>query len=216
MLNKLKKGFTIVELVIVIAVIAILAGVLIPTFSSITKNAKQSAAMQQARNAMEATLALTGGAYPTGTDFVVDDGKDGKLDYWFSYEGNALQDVTKDTTKAKADFYHKEYVTGETVDLAKSYYAAYFSSKCFNDAVTAKDKSDTVLGDSTLYLRSEALLLEALGLPAGATVLDFTSVAAGGYVTLKHTATEGGAVTTIRLYYTADIEPTLVIILGNN
>ena len=33
--NKKKRGFTIIELVIVIAVIAILAGVLIPTFSSV-------------------------------------------------------------------------------------------------------------------------------------------------------------------------------------
>ncbi len=41
-----KKGFTIVELVIVIAVIAILAAVLIPTFSSIITKAKQSADIQ--------------------------------------------------------------------------------------------------------------------------------------------------------------------------
>lgn len=33
-----RKGFTIVELVIVIAVIAILAGVLMPTFASVVKN----------------------------------------------------------------------------------------------------------------------------------------------------------------------------------
>ena len=46
-----KKGFTLVELVIVIAVIAILAAVLIPTFSSIVKNAHESAALQAARNA---------------------------------------------------------------------------------------------------------------------------------------------------------------------
>ena len=38
-----KKGFTIVELVIVIAVIAILAAVLIPTFAGIIKKANQSA-----------------------------------------------------------------------------------------------------------------------------------------------------------------------------
>lgn len=34
-----RKGFTIVELVIVIAVIAILAGVLMPTFASVVKKA---------------------------------------------------------------------------------------------------------------------------------------------------------------------------------
>ena len=38
-----KKGFTIVELVIVIAVIAILSAVLIPTFGGITEKAKNSA-----------------------------------------------------------------------------------------------------------------------------------------------------------------------------
>lgn len=41
-----KKGFTIVELVIVIAVIAILAAVLIPTFTNVVEKANQSAALQ--------------------------------------------------------------------------------------------------------------------------------------------------------------------------
>ncbi|MBP3592075.1 MAG: type II secretion system protein [Clostridia bacterium] len=44
-----KKGFTIVELVVVIAVIAILAAVLIPTFSGITTRAKETAAKADAR-----------------------------------------------------------------------------------------------------------------------------------------------------------------------
>jgi type IV pilus assembly protein PilA len=44
-----KKGFTIVELVIVIAVIAILSAVLIPTFSGVVTEAKLTAAMSDAR-----------------------------------------------------------------------------------------------------------------------------------------------------------------------
>ncbi|MFQ7035741.1 MAG: type II secretion system protein [Candidatus Borkfalkia sp.] len=40
--NKTRRAFTITELVIVIAVIAILAAVLIPTFSSVIKNSKKS------------------------------------------------------------------------------------------------------------------------------------------------------------------------------
>ncbi|MDY5678144.1 MAG: prepilin-type N-terminal cleavage/methylation domain-containing protein, partial [Eubacteriales bacterium] len=44
-----KKGFTIVELVIVIAVIAILAAVLIPTFSSVIKKAKVNNDIQLVR-----------------------------------------------------------------------------------------------------------------------------------------------------------------------
>lgn len=45
-----KKGFTIVELVIVIAVIAILAAVLIPTFAGLIKKANISADTQMVRN----------------------------------------------------------------------------------------------------------------------------------------------------------------------
>lgn len=51
MKNKItRKGFTIVELVIVIAVIAILAAVLIPTFSSIIRKSKVSSDTQVCRN----------------------------------------------------------------------------------------------------------------------------------------------------------------------
>lgn len=56
-----RKGFTIVELVIVIAVIAILAGVLIPTFAGVTNKAKESKALQEAKNAYTADLALLNG-----------------------------------------------------------------------------------------------------------------------------------------------------------
>ena len=59
-----KKGFTIVELVIVIAVIAILAGVLIPTFSGIITQANKSAALQEAN-----------AAYKEGFATVMADGK---------------------------------------------------------------------------------------------------------------------------------------------
>ena len=45
-----KKGFTIVELVIVIAVIAILAGVMIPTFGGVIENANKTTAKQEASN----------------------------------------------------------------------------------------------------------------------------------------------------------------------
>lgn len=45
-----KKGFTLVELVIVIAVIAILAAVLIPTFATVIANANKSALQSEASN----------------------------------------------------------------------------------------------------------------------------------------------------------------------
>lgn len=56
-----KKGFTIVELVIVIAVIAILAAVLIPTFAGMINKANESKALQEAKNAYTADLAMLDG-----------------------------------------------------------------------------------------------------------------------------------------------------------
>ena len=58
-----KKGFTIVELVIVIAVIAVLAVVLIPTFSSLIKKANMSADMVAVKemNTILATEEITDG-----------------------------------------------------------------------------------------------------------------------------------------------------------
>ena len=76
MLKKLKKAFTITELVIVIAVIAILAAVLIPTFANVIENANQSAAMQTAHNAMQdysSIAAMEGEADNSGVVFVSDD-----------------------------------------------------------------------------------------------------------------------------------------------
>ena len=70
-----KKGFTIVELVIVIAVIAILAAVLIPTFSGVVTRAKKSAAESDARNAMTQDLVNAEGDYANMTRYESTDGK---------------------------------------------------------------------------------------------------------------------------------------------
>ena len=51
-----KKGFTIVELVIVIAVIGILSAILIPTFANLTNDAQKAARKQQASDAYTAYL----------------------------------------------------------------------------------------------------------------------------------------------------------------
>ena len=51
MKNTKKKGFTIVELVIVIAVIGILSAILIPTFSGLVQKAQDAALQENLRNA---------------------------------------------------------------------------------------------------------------------------------------------------------------------
>ena len=57
MRNTNKKGFTIVELVVVVAVIAILAAVLIPTFSGVIAKANLSADQKAVRD-MNTVLAM--------------------------------------------------------------------------------------------------------------------------------------------------------------
>ena len=66
-----KKGFTIVELSIVIAVIAILSAVLIPTFSGIVKNAKNSANIQDAQNTYTQYIAQLDARTETPADAAV-------------------------------------------------------------------------------------------------------------------------------------------------
>ena len=94
MLKKLKKAFTITELVIVIAVIAILAAVLIPTFVNVIENANQSAALQTCTNALHdyQPIALTdddpNNDDMTGVVFVSDD-------YVYTYINSSLQYVGK-------------------------------------------------------------------------------------------------------------------------
>lgn len=84
-----KKGFTIVELVIVIAVIGILAAVLIPTFSGVIQKANQSSALQVATSTMKSTLAMSDyGTISDGTVFVVDSYDNNG--YVFKYENNAI------------------------------------------------------------------------------------------------------------------------------
>ena len=77
MKNTNKKGFTLVELVIVIAVIAILAAVLIPTFTSVINRANQSAALQKIKAQVdEAYVEYVADNHEVPTTFYLED--DGK------------------------------------------------------------------------------------------------------------------------------------------
>ena len=66
-----KKGFTIVELVIVIAVIAILAAVMIPTFGGIIETAQESGEMQKVTAAYKEAyaIAISNDGVVTDADF---------------------------------------------------------------------------------------------------------------------------------------------------
>ena len=117
-----KKGFTIVELVIVIAVIAILAAVLIPNLARLVDRANENSAMQAARNEYE--------AYPTeyakdlegSVHFVIIKG-----DYAFEVIDGQFNEKAKAKTEfnttGKADLSKGYQVTKDTMqDTSKTYY----------------------------------------------------------------------------------------------
>ena len=112
MKNNNKKGFTIVELVIVIAVIAILAAVLIPTFTGVTEKAQKSAALQNAENAWKEFLGEYANKMDNPAEF---DGAIKSGDYFFEITDGQLGDIID--TFATTGKYSKDF-NGCTVYLA--------------------------------------------------------------------------------------------------
>ena len=95
-MKKTNKGFTLVELIIVIAVIGVLAAILIPTFANVIDKANRKSAFSDAKNALQIYLAENtdgeGGA-------VVDDGtifevaNKGKKTWYFVYKNSGLHEA---------------------------------------------------------------------------------------------------------------------------
>ena len=165
MLKKLKKAFTITELVIVIAVIAILAAVLIPTFANVIENANQSAAMQTANNALKdysSIAAMEGEADTSGVVFVSDD-------YVYSYINGKLQYVGKlddlmviNSEGAISNTKNMENVSGVDIGTTESTAAKF--------TITLKSNADnTALATES---QPKAIVISDLGEVTAAAVAD--------------------------------------------
>lgn len=141
----LNKGFTIVELVIVIAVIGILAAVLIPTFSNVIESAKETADLQEAQSTLKAYT-----AYMTSKGSPLTDGAVFKIEetgrtYVF-YKGELHKFEGKDTKLTKTpvvaigkteyacnklfnSFVDEEPLKGTTDDNGQQYLTFFYSDK---------------------------------------------------------------------------------------
>lgn len=147
-----KKGFTIVELVIVIAVIAILAAVLIPNLSRLVGKANESSAMQAARNEYQAYLAEYAKDLAGDEEFVIVKGK-----YAFEVMGGKFDEVAKDATSTAYNGISKVDLTKNVVKSATATTTAaptvsdtIVGSKWYSD-VTCKTEVNSFTEGTTYY-----------------------------------------------------------------
>ena len=210
-----KKGFTIVELVIVIAVIGILAGVLIPTFSGIQQSAKESAAFQECKNVLSSVLALNGGAIPAKTLFSVNSDKDAStIEYNFIYENQKLGNNTEDVTSNIAAL----NLSSDTANTNKKEYKIYVSATAvkdfLNDDGVLLTNDDTTSGNPpTKYVSAKKLTADAISMIK--TVLDVNLEGATYSNDSGNLKIKVGDDTTITCYYTSDIKSSIVVFLAN-
>ncbi len=142
-----KKGFTIIELVIVIAVIGILAAVLIPTFSGVIEKANESAAMQAARNEYEVYLSEHAAELTGKENFVIVyktyafEVKEGQFNATATKLAGGETFTGKDLTKVKSV---KAEVTGAALtvtekvnETTKTITEFYTTKNCSGTAVSA-------------------------------------------------------------------------------
>ena len=130
---KNKKGFTLVELVIVIAVIAILAGVMIGTFASVVKKAKESAKAQEMAAAKQEQTA----------NDVIEKLNNSNWLGWEDFEEKLATRLTKAYQDAKSDV-----PVDALQDAVKGAMAAYYANAQLENTGLTEQQVKTIINDA--------------------------------------------------------------------
>ena len=125
-----RKGFTIVELVIVIAVIAILATVLVPTFGDMIEKSKQTAIIEEAKNLYTDYMIKHASDDDFTDDVVIEiDGK-----YYAVKDGALILDTDGEKAKEYAD---AAEAAGTGLGDTDGHYVIVTDEKTVSDVTTA-------------------------------------------------------------------------------
>lgn len=93
---KTKKGFSLVELMIVVVIMAILVAVAIPIFNSVTGNAREKTCLDNQRTIMNAASRIFSMSAITGV-------RNGKAIVYFRTDENGVKIIEEDTTNTMAN-----------------------------------------------------------------------------------------------------------------
>ena len=146
--NKI-QGFSIIELVIVIAVIAVLSAVLIPTFGSVIENSRNSSRDSKAKNAYSDFVTR----YPTKTNKnIIIEIKDGGKTYYYSVTDGQI-DLEKEDEHQPVSYTDKLTVDGYIVyfDVGKLIW-----QQKWNDMVILKSKDTKTVSLSKVRYSSSS------------------------------------------------------------
>ena len=150
-LRKTKKGFTVVELVIVIAVIAVLAAILIPTFISLDSRAKKASDQSLVKNLNTALAAQEGEADDTPNDTMHDAvldlkkwgydvdalvTKSGEDLLWNSKDNRFYLSKEVESAKTKTEAQDVDFWKVQNAYNGESTYSVYASGTNFSSTVT--------------------------------------------------------------------------------
>lgn len=177
-----RKGFTITELVIVIAVIAILAAVLIPTFASLIKKANMSSDEQAAREMNTALQSASATTKPTSLKEVVDILEEAGFNalalkphtkgyqfYWCSADNTILlveeasKTVKFPTDKKLADAFAGHQAEGKVLVLADG-------TKYINVEVNSDNIVEALQAGSDVTLTEDIVLSEVIAIKDNMTI----------------------------------------------
>ena len=218
---KNKKGFTLIEITIVLAIVGILSAILIPGFSGMYKNAKLSASKQDAQNAFTNFYQSTLGYLSTKDDsrylyqnVMLKVDRNGE-EYFFyitdttlklEYAGNSPKDIKISNINAYV-FEYNEHVNantesseekvkewrlnGETVSDLKKYGINLKITPNLGDKIIVDYGKETCIYNNNIIDSSEVVNNGAILNIDYSKVTKYTTFVLPQYITTRYTGEEG-------------------------